>query len=429
MDYLDYFDIVDGKLLFSGGNISELSEKYGTPLIIYSRRIIERNVRELMNAFDKENFSLHYAMKANYNPAILSILRNKGVGIDAANLNEVLLALQTGFSKDKIIASPNNLPGNELKNIKETGVTINFDDISQFNMVAADPPETVSFRINPGIGKGEFEGTTTGGKGSKFGMPPEAALKAYETAIESGVHRFGIHMMTGSNVLDPEFFRESTRTFFSIASGISHKLGITFEFVDIGGGFGVPYRDNEESLDLGRTSNYIKENMKNYRDLFTENTKLIIEPGRYIVANSAVLISRVTCKKDYDRIMIGTDTGMNILIRPALYGAIHPIIPVNKFFNKKEERGDVVGPICENTDKIAKDISIQKLEPGDLIAILNAGAYVTSMSSNYNLQPKAMEILLDNREEYIIRERDELQDMLNNFIIPEHLKAIGMDRL
>jgi len=427
MDYLDYFDIVDGKLLFSGGDLLEISKIYGTPLIVYSRSIIEKNVREFRTAFHIENFSLHYAMKANYNPAILSILRENGVGIDAANLNEVLLALQTGFSREKILASPNNLSEDELKKIRDTGVTINFDDISQFKMVAADPPETVSFRINPGIGKGEFEGTTTGGKGSKFGMPPEAALSAYETAIENDVHKFGIHMMTGSNVLEPEFFRESTRTFFSIAYKISQKLGISFEFIDIGGGFGVPYRDDEKPMDLNKTANYIKENMKNYKDLFTENTKLIAEPGRYIVANSAVLVSKITCKKNYDKNIIGTDTGMNILLRPALYGAVHPIIPIVKFFNKKEEKGDVVGPICENTDKIGKDILIQKLEPGDFIAILNAGAYVTSMSSNYNLQPRATEILLDNGREYIIRKRDNLPDMLINFIVPDHLKGIRVN--
>ncbi len=429
MNYLEYFQINGDRLLFSGKDVASLAGRYGTPLIIYSKRIIEKNVNNIRNAFDFDSFSLHYAMKANYNPAILSILRNMGVGIDAANFNEVLLALKIGFSKDRILASPNNLSENELRRIKNTGVTINFDDISQFEYIEDDPPESVSFRINPGIGKGEFEGTTTGGKGSKFGMPPDVALQAYENALERGVSRFGIHMMTGSNVLEPEFFRESTRTFFSIASIISKKLGIKFDFVDIGGGFGVPYREREEPLDLNLTSKFIRENMEEFRDLFADGTRLISEPGRYIVANSAILLTTVTCKKNYDKNMVGTDTGMNILIRPALYGAVHPIIHVNRFAEKRDEVADIVGPICENTDKIGKDVTIQKVGKGDLLAVLNAGAYVSSMSSTYNLQPRAMEILIEDDREYVIRKRDDLSDMIHNYILPDFMNIIELDKL
>ncbi len=422
MNFIDSFQVKENKLSFSGKDLNELAEKYGTPLIVYSRKIIEDNIDRLNENLNFNNFSLHYAMKANYNPALLSIIRNKNVGIDAANFNEVSLALRNGFKKESIIASPNNLDRRELLNIKNTGVTINFDDVSQFEIISDSPPDTVSFRINPGIGKGEFEGTTTGGKGSKFGIPPDIAINGYKMAIKSGVRRFGIHMMTGSNVLDATFFRESIGIFFSIASRIANETGIDFDFIDIGGGFGVPYRTGENPLDIKKLGSYISENISKFKDLFKDKTRLIAEPGRYIIANSAIILTKVTSVKSYDKYIIGTDTGMNILIRPALYGAVHPIISVNRFYDKAEKKGDIVGQICENTDRIGKDVEIQKCEIGDILAILNGGAYVASMSSNYNLLPRASEILIDEDRLFLIRRKEELDDMISTFIIPEHLK-------
>lgn len=423
MNFLKYFDVRNQKLHFSGKDLLSLSERYGTPLIVYSREKIESNVERIQKAFNLSNLKIHYAMKANFNPSILLIIRELGVGIDATNMNEITLAIRNGFKREAIMANPNNLAREELLEMRDTGVAINFDDISQFNLLKDNPPEVVSFRINPGIGKGEFAGITTGGKGSKFGMPPDAARKAYISAREHGVRRFGIHMHTGSNVLDAEFFRKSTELFFSIAEDISRDADIEFEFVNIGGGLGIPYREDESPLDIDAVASYIRGNMNAHRGLFSSNTYLIIEPGRYIVADAAVLISKVTSIKNYDKYIIGTDTGMNILIRPALYGATHPIFSLNKFMLNTKRKADVVGQICENTDRIGSDIMIQEADEGDTIVTLNAGAYVSSMSSSYNLRPRATEVLIDGDNEYIIRKSDTLEDIISGFSIPDHLKG------
>ena len=419
MNYLNFFEVNDNSLYLDNRSLPNLAKKYGTPIIVYSKRKIVENVQKILTAFGADIISIHFSVKSNYNPAILRILKELGIGIDAANLNEVELAMKVGISPGKIIATPNNLSKKELEAISEKGVKINFDDINQMKLIKDHLPKVVSFRINPGIGKGEFEGIVTGGKGSKFGMPADAAVEAYRTAKDNGCKEFGIHMMTGSNVLDPSFFKESSKLFFSIAERISKEVGIEFEFLDLGGSLGVPYRQNEEELDIKAVAKNILTNFQESQSRgFFKQSRLIVEPGRFIIANAAVLLSTVTNIKEYDEIIVGTDASMNSLLRIPLYGAVHPLIVANRATEDLVVTGKVTGQVCENTDVMFKSIQLPRVSVGDTIAILNAGAYVTSMSSNYNLLKRPTELLLDGRKETIIKREETLDDMLVTFVIP-----------
>ena len=419
MNYLNFFEVNDNSLYLDNKSLPDLAKKYGTPIIVYSKRKIVENVQKILTAFGADIISIHFSVKSNYNPAILRILKELGIGIDAANLNEVELAIKVGISPGKIIATPNNLSRKELEAISEKGVKINFDDINQMKLIKDHLPRVVSFRINPGIGKGEFEGIVTGGKGSKFGMPADAAVEAYRAAKYNGCKEFGIHMMTGSNVLDPSFFKESSRLFFSIAERISKEVGIEFEFLDLGGSLGVPYRQNEEELDIKAVAKNILTNFQESQSRgFFKQSRLIVEPGRFIIANAAVLLSTVTNIKEYDEIIVGTDASMNSLLRIPLYGAVHPLIVANKATEDLVVTGKVTGQVCENTDVMFKSIQLPRVSVGDTIAILNAGAYVTSMSSNYNLLKRPTELLLDGQKETIIKREETLDDMLVTFVIP-----------
>ena len=401
---------------FAGKNIKYLSKKYGTPVIVYNMARIMENIKRLTYAFRSIDIKIHYAVKANYNPYIVSAIIRAGVGIDAANYNEVLLALMAGAGKSEIIATPNNLSIHDLENIRDSGVAINFDHEGQMDLLNGNIPETVSFRINPGIGKGEFPGITTGGKNVKFGISMEDAIGTYSRAVKLGAKSFGIHMMTGSNVLDPEFFRKSTGIFFKIAEKIADETGINFDFIDIGGGFGVPYDTGTKQLDIYKTAGYISENFIDSRKRgYFGKSHLIIEPGRYIVADSGILLASVTSIKKSYNTLIGIDTGMNTLIRIPLYGAHHDILLSGHNISESSEMFDVVGQVCENTDYLGRGIRMPYPRIGDTVIILNAGAYVSSMASNYNLLPRPAEIVLEGTNEILTKDHENIGSMLAGY--------------
>ena len=413
--FLHYPCLSDDYSVYDGFNIKQFSSRYKTPVIVYSMRRIIENINNLKMEFN--DVAIHYAVKANYNPFIVSYIIKNGVGIDSANLNEVQLALWAGANPSQIIATPNNLSENDLLQISQLGVTINFDHQGQMETIKNYLPETVSFRINPGIGKGEFAGITTAGHNVKFGISIDDAIQAYRSAKKYGARRFGIHMMTGSNVLDPEFFKESTERFFHIAAKISDTLEIEFSFLDIGGGFGVPYDLHTKPLDLEKTAGYIKENLSKFRNKgYFKSSELIIEPGRYIISDAAILVSSITSIKNSDHKIIGLDTGMNTMIRIPLYGAHHEI-KISGYSNQEyKTHFDVVGQVCENTDYLARNILLPEAHIGELALILNAGAYVSSMASNYNLLGTPAEVIIYGEKEILIRKHSTLETMISGFL-------------
>jgi diaminopimelate decarboxylase len=259
------------------------------------------------------------------------------------------------------------------------------------------------------------------GKDVKFGISEEVAKKAYAKAKRLGAKRFGIHMMAGSSVLDDAYFGQVTQRLLRIGRNIARSAKIEFEFVNIGGGFGVPYKPGEKDLDIERVAKDVTDRFKKEFEDASNPPYLYAEPGRYIVCDSTVLLARVHHIKFADKKFVGIDAGMNTLLRPALYGAYHQMYVVNKLNERRKEIVHIVGQICENTDFLAKDRMMPVIEEGDVIAILNAGAYGYSMSSNYNTRPRAAEVLIHKGEDFLIREREDITDILDRQRVPGRL--------
>ncbi len=415
----------DGVLHIGGCSTVELADAYDTPLYVYDENRIRKNYRNLYNAFSKdyEKFHVHYAIKANNNLAIVKILKSEGAGIDVSGSSEIELAKIVGFKDDEILYTGAYQRQRELLYALDNNVRINLDDLNQIDrLFKYGQPKFLSFRINPGVGAGKFEGLVFAGPEAKFGLDKNDVIKAYKKAKDYGVENFGIHMMTGSCVLDPNYFVEITERLMDIAGDVSKKLGVKFEMVDIGGGFGVPYRADEKELDIKRVGkdvcNVFKKKIKQYK---LGEPYLVVEPGRYLVCDSSILLTRVHSVKDGQKKFVGVDAGMNTLLRPMLYNAYHEILLANDLDAEPTQKVNIVGPICENTDQLAKDRMMPDIKPDDLLAVLNVGTYGFGMGSQYNTRPRAEEVLVNKGKHTPIRRREITQDLISTVIIPDYL--------
>ncbi|MEM2103343.1 MAG: diaminopimelate decarboxylase [Candidatus Bathyarchaeia archaeon] len=421
------FKNVEGKLYVEDVSTLKLVEKYGTPLYVISEGKVRENYRRLASAFsqDYSKVKVLYSAKANTNISVLKILAKEGAGIDTVSPGEIYIALEAGFSPSQILYTGTSVGDEELAFALEKGVTINIDSLSQFKrLLQIAVPQKLSVRINTEFGAGHHEYTVTAGKISKFGVDAETAVEIYRKAKDLGVKSFGIHMHIGSGILQIDPFMKSAEKLFEVAKNVRKKTGLTFEFIDIGGGFGVPYRPSEEELDLTslarRISDLFKKKVAEY---MLGDPELWLEPGRYIVAEACVLLTRVnTIKETPYKKFVGVDAGLNTLIRPAMYGSYHHIIVANRLDEPLTERYDVVGPICESGDFFAKDRELPKIFEGDLLAILNAGAYGYSMSSQYNSRPRAAEVLVKGKSFELVREREAFQDLVKGQRVASWLK-------
>lgn len=410
-----------GKTDITASRLIELADKYGTPLLVTSEKRLEDNFSRLKDAFSKQydDIAIKYAIKSNSNPVIIKMLSKLGAGMDASSVPEIQFAAAAGVPRDKIMFSPNFASVSELRYALDAGVMINFDDIGQFETLSRfGVPKSISFRLNPGFGKGEFPGITLSGPDSKFGIPESSILEAYGMAKKSGVRKFGMHMMCGSNVLEPEYFGLITSQILAAAGKLKEALGIKLDFIDIGGGFGVPYKPGESELDIGKTASIVAKEFKAGSAKYgLGNPQIMMEPGRYLIADTTVLLGTVNHVKSYQKIFVGTDIGMNLLLRPALYGAYHEIKVLTKLGEKPSMTANVVGEVCENTDAIARDRQLPQVQKDDVIAVLNAGAYVYGMSSNYNgrLRPAEVLVAKDGRD-ILIRRHETFEDLMGTIV-------------
>ncbi len=416
----------DSHLLVGGRDVLDLASTYGTPAYVTDEQRIRHNCRRLRTAFERgyRNFKLNYAVKANNNLAILRLVRQEGVGADCSSVEELTLASLAGFKSDDVIYSGNYNSDYELSQGIISGAAVNLDDNGLLpRLLKHGAPDLLSFRVNPGMGEGQYPGLVFGGENTKFGIEESKLADAYGQAKASGIERFGIHMMTGSNVLNASYFESATRKLFDIIQAIAEKVGITFEFVDIGGGFGVPYRPEERPLDIETIGARVGAMFTEYVQKGTIGEPiLMIEPGRFIVSDSTVLLGRVHhIKNTGKRTYVGTDIGMNTILRPALYGAYHHIYLADRPLAEPEETVTVTGQVCENTDVLAKDREMPHVEVGDVIVVMNAGAYGYAMSSQYNTRPRPAEILVNEGQADIIRERETVNDLIFRQRIPMRL--------
>ncbi len=421
--FADCIENRKGKMFIDGIGAEELASMFGTPLYAYSERRIRENYRRIHSAFyrRRKNFRLNFAVKSNNNLTTLSILRSEGAGADCSCPAEIMLARMAGFESSRMLYSGNYNTDEELSYGFDSGAIINLDDGPLLErLLRFGRPGVVSFRINPGTGKGKYEGLVTAGPDAKFGMMEEEAMRAYRRAKEAGIRRFGLHMMSGSNVLDPEYFPAITERLMDIAGRISSGLGIEFEFIDIGGGFGVPYQEEESELPIDEVAQMVvakfEERIASTRTM--GDPTLFIEPGRYIVCDAGVLLASVTHVKKAGKNFVGCDAGMNTLLRPALYGAYHEILPAGRMDEAKTIVANVTGQICENTDIMGRDRKLPDLAPGDLLAFLNVGAYGYSMASNYNTRTMPAEAFIIGGKAYLTRERETMTDFVRRQIVP-----------
>lgn len=416
-----------GKLLIDGVDPHEIIKQAATPVFIYEQRRIEANYQRLKAAFEKhvKHLRIHYAMKANSALAVLRILEKQGAYIDAVTWNEVQLAMLADFPVSRIQFTGVNVDNESLEAASKLEPTVTFDSVSQMDRMAKIRRTlSIAIRINPEVGAGLHAKTMTGHKGSKFGVPADDAVSAFLRAKQLGFNVIGIHAHIGSGWLEPAPFLEAANVVCKLAKKIEKEARINFEFVDLGGGFGVPYRPEEKELDVAAVGEGVGRIFNEH--FGSSETALAIEPGRYLVADAGYLLTRVTAiKEQAGGAYAGVDAGMNDLVRPAMYDAYHHIIPVHKMDLPFDKKFHIAGPICESGDVFARDRAMPKLQEGDVLAILNAGAYGMSMSSNYNSRGRAAEVLVWDGKMRLIRKRESLEDLARPQVVPEHLRQAG----
>jgi len=369
------------------------AKEFGTPIYIYDERTIQEAHQRLRGSISANGpYGILYAMKANSNPEILRILlRDQIQGIDAVSQGEIERALKIGFSPEQILFTGNNLTDAEVDFAMLNKVCLNVDSLSRLKKIGKKyPGSQVWIRINSSIGAGHHNHCITGGPESKFGIWTEQTETARLIAKRYYLRIIGLHQHIGSQILEVEIFLKAMDALLRVARDFPD-----LKYLDFGGGLGVPYKPEEKPLDVQKLGKEILKRFKSFCQNYGQKLHLILEPGRYLVAESGYLLTRVnTVKKNPDgRKFVGVNSGFNHLIRPAMYGSYHEIVNISNPDGKKE-KVDIVGNLCESGDKFAVQRKISHVRENDLLVIQNAGAYGYSMSSDYNLRPKPEEILV-----------------------------------
>ena len=394
------------ELPFTVQELEKIAAKWPTPFHIYDEKAILSNARKLKEAFRwNKGFREFFAVKACPNPYLMELLKTEGFGSDCSSLPELMLAEAVGNVGESIMFTSNDTPAEEFVRAKELGAIINLDDITHLEYVekvCGSLPELMCCRWNPGPLKG---GNAIIGKPeeAKYGFTREQLVEAYSKMKAKGVKRFGLHTMVASNELDAQYIIDTATILFDQIVEISKEVGITFEFVNIGGGIGIPYKPEQKAMDFETVSRGIEKAYKTHLlDKGHPDVKLYMECGRCITGPYGYLVARVRHLKDTYKRYVGLDACMANLMRPALYGAYHHITVPAKADKPANVKYDVTGSLCENNDKFAIDRMLPEVEIGDLIVIHDAGAHGHAMGFQYNGKLRSAELLL--REDGSVKE-------------------------
>lgn len=407
--------MADKRIPLTREQLEAIARDYPTPFHIYDEAAIRANVRRLFKAFSwATDFREYFAVKATPNPYLLNILREEGCGADCSSLPELILADKSGIHGESIMFTSNDTPLHEFAKAVELGAIVNLDDLTHLDYLfqgLGRIPELICFRYNPGplrlgnaiIGNPEE---------AKYGCTREQLIEGYRRAKKLGATRFGLHTMIASNELDSHYFVETAVMLFSLVGELSAKLGIRFEFVNLGGGIGIPYRPDQHAVDLEVLANGIRQA---YEEQIVAKglapLGIYMENGRMITGPSGYLVSRVLHLKKTWKTYVGLDACMANLMRPALYGAWHQITVPGRENEPAEMVCDITGSLCENNDKFAIDRRIQTLKPGDLVVIHDAGAHGHAMGFNYNGKLRSAELLLrEDGSVKLIRRAETMDD-------------------
>lgn len=383
---------------FSTQTIEAIEKTTPTPFHVYDEAGIVRNAVVLKNAFAwNKGFKNFFAVKATPNPCILAVLKKLGFGADCSSMAELALAARTGVVGENIMFTSNDTPSAEFKRAFDLGAIINLDDISHIDAVekaCGRLPSIMSCRFNPGSAK---SGNTIIGtpEEAKYGFTRDQIFEGYQILKEKGVRRFGIHTMVASNELNPEYFVETARILFTLVAELHTALGIDFEFVNLGGGVGIPYKPEQVPVDLTTVGEGIRRECE---DILVKSgipmPAIYLECGRMITGPYGWLVSRVLHIKKTYKTYAGLDACMANLMRPALYGAYHHITVLGKESKPCDTLYDVTGSLCENNDKFAINRLLPELAPGDIVIIHDAGAHGHAMGFNYNGKLRSAEWLV-----------------------------------
>lgn len=408
--------MTDKTLPFTKEQLEAIAAKVPTPFHIYDEAEMRRNARAFYEAFSwvPGGFVNYYAVKALPNPYVLEILKDEGLGGDCSSSAELTLCQAAGITGDKIVFTSNDTPAYEYQKAAELGAIINLDDISHIayleQSLGGKLPEMLCFRYNPGPLK---EGNVIIGKPeeAKYGFTREQLFEGYRILRDKGVKRFGLHTMVASNELNPDYFVETAEMLFDLVVELNQQLGIRFEFVNLGGGIGIPYRPAQTAVDLARVGQKIKEV---YERTIVANglgpIRIAMECGRMITGPYGYLVSRVLHKKAIYKNYVGLDSCMANLMRPGMYGSYHHITVPGKE-NGPKKVYDVTGSLCENNDKFAIDREISDPAVGDLLVIHDTGAHGHAMGFNYNGKLRSAEVLWQGGNNFkVIRRAETMAD-------------------
>ena len=397
-------------LNIDGFNINFLAKKFDTPIYCYSLKKLKENILRFKNSFNKINPLICFAVKANTNVNILKEIKRFDLGADVVSIGELMKALKAGIRPQKIVFSGVGKTSAEIEYaINKKILLINTEsksEIQEIEKIAKRKRRVINIgiRLNPNIDAQTLSQISTGKKENKFGMHEKIFLQLVDYAKNSknlNLKCLSVHI--GSQILNYKPYQKM----LNVIDKTIRKSKYNFEYVDLGGGMGIDYLHNNTKLNLKKYSQSIQKFLKNH------NSKIIFEPGRFIIGDAAILITKILyIKKSYKKDFIILDAAMNDLMRPALYGAQHRIIPGNKTRKISNKDYEFVGPICESTDKFSTIKKFQKLNEKDFLAICDVGAYGTSLASNYNVRPKPIEILIKGSKIQIISKRQKLSELI-----------------
>jgi len=402
----------------------QLAEEFGGPLYIYEAAKIQSQYNKLEKAFSKvSSLRINYAVKALSNISVLKLLKQLGSGLDTVSIEEVRLGLLAGYSPEKIIYTPNGVSMEEIEEVATLGVQINIDNLSILEQFGAKHPTTpVCIRINPHVMAGGNSNISVGHIDSKFGISIHQMPHLLRIVENTGMHINGIHMHTGSDILDIEVFLYAAEILFETALHFKE-----LEFVDFGSGFKVPYKKDDIHTDIEELGKKLGKRFNAFCNEYGRELTLCFEPGKFLVSEAGYFVAKVNVvKQTTSTVFASIDSGFNHLIRPMLYGSYHNIENISNP-KGKERFYSVVGYICE-TDTFASNRRISEIKEGDLLCFRNAGAYCFSMSSNYNSRVRPAEVLWYEGKGHLIRQRETFEDIIRNQVImdfePVHPVAV-----
>jgi len=402
----------------NNSQLKELTKEFPTPFYIYDEKAIRENMRRFTKAFSIfPEFREHFAVKACPNPYILKVLAEEGAGADCSSLPELMLSELAGIKKDHVIFTSNETPASEYVYAYERGNIINLDDITHIEFLkkalGGKLPETICFRYNPGPAKHGCNSIIGKPEEAKYGLTREQMIEAYKICKAEGVKKFGLHTMVASNELNPDFFVDTAKLVFELAVEVKEKVGVNIEFVDLGGGLGIPYKPDQVAIDYDVVAKGIRaEYDKTVVPAGLDPMAIYWECGRPITGPYGWLVCTAIHQKHIYKEYIGTDSCMSDLMRPGMYGSYHELTVSGKENAPADHVYDVVGSLCENCDKFAVDRKLPQIDNGDLLIIHDAGAHGRAMGFNYNGKLRCGELLLrEDGSVKQIRRRETIDDL------------------